>query len=342
MNLVRRIIRSGKFQRLAMCIAWWTGLVNLFYLLNRKAKRVIVFHNVLPDAMFKDDSTNCASCNVSKFKRIIDMVARRFRFSTDFNDPGTVTITFDDGLLNQYEIAGGILRSKGDIPAVIFASGKTLKARSPLDCTFDDQFLFWSSYAPMSALAKFAGEHIESRGAFWGILRGRFAADSVAKGENVWNELNDIYAFEALYDSLDPEFRRLRLSGVGEVEIADMKRRGWKLGWHTESHYPLSSLSDEEARKEIEAPSDEFRNVPFCFPYGERRSVTSRDIRLAEECGYSMAFNCSNDPVDNLGRYFAMRMTLPDNRIQLDCMLSGFKYFLDTGRLMAVVNDVGY
>lgn len=337
-RLIPRIMHSVKLHKVIMYLAFYTGVTNMFYFLNRRAKRIIVFHNVLPDAMFRDDMTNCASCSVSRFSRIIDMLRSRFKFSTDFDDSSTLTITFDDGLLNQYEVAGAILRDKGNIPAVIFTSGKSLRARSPMECSADDQLLFWCAYAPLWALNMFRGEgkdEIVSRGDFWcKTLRPAYASDIDSRGLSVLKKVDEIYPFSTLYSSLDKKFLRLRMTGLDEKSIADMKDRGWKLGWHTDSHFPLSALSDEEARKEIAPPSDDFKVVPFCYPYGEVESVSRRDIEIAKEIGYPMALNCSMRPEDDTGRFFNIRFTLPDNEVELHYALSGLKYFVESGRLL--------
>lgn len=38
--------------------AYWTGIDALFYWLNRKAKRIVTFHNVLPQGLWRKDLAN--------------------------------------------------------------------------------------------------------------------------------------------------------------------------------------------------------------------------------------------------------------------------------------------
>ena len=85
--------------------AYYSGLCALFYWLNRKAKRIITFHNVLPDAMFRGGVANGVSTSLSCFEKILDECRKRFEFSTDLFDAKTLTITFDDGYRNQYSTA---------------------------------------------------------------------------------------------------------------------------------------------------------------------------------------------------------------------------------------------
>lgn len=333
-SLMYGVLSRGRVRRALMIVAYRTGVVHLFYWLNRQAKRVIVFHNVLPDDLYEDNVLNCASCSVSKFETIVNEVSRKFRFSTDFNDSKTVTITFDDGLKNQWLIAGRILKER-NIPAVVFGSGTALAARRPIDCTMDDQLLFWSTYAPQSALETFARGVVKSRTYFWcKYLRPAYARDASAKGRLVWGELNEIFSFNALYASADQDLIKLRMLGLEQSDIDAMETCGWKMGWHTFSHYPLSSLDDKDAEREIKPTSEDMLSIPMCFPYGERMSVSMRDIKLAEQCGYPSALNCSNKAEDDLGQFFSIRMTLPQDRIGIHCMLSGFLYFLESGRLL--------
>lgn len=108
--------------KLVAIIAYWTGLDALFYWLNRKAKRIITFHNILRDEIWREGVANGVSNKLSDFERIVDECAKRFGFSTDLSDAKTLTITFDDGYRNQYTTAFRSLQKRA-IPAYVFVSG---------------------------------------------------------------------------------------------------------------------------------------------------------------------------------------------------------------------------
>jgi hypothetical protein len=57
------------------------------------------------------------------------------------------------------------------------------------------------------------------------------------------------------------------------------------IGWHTWSHPDLTTLSDEEIRKEITPP---FPMQTFAYPYGR---YNDRVIQLVKEAGYKYAFS---------------------------------------------------
>jgi len=62
---------------------------------------------------------------------------------------------------------------------------------------------------------------------------------------------------------------------------------GCKLGWHTWSHPDLRRLSDEEIRRELDAP-DWMPRDAFAYPYGD---FDERVIGLVKEAGYGKAYS---------------------------------------------------
>lgn len=60
-----------------------------------------------------------------------------------------------------------------------------------------------------------------------------------------------------------------------------------RLGWHTWSHPDLRRLSDDEIRRELDAP-DWMPRDAFAYPYGD---VDDRVIGLVKEAGYGKAYS---------------------------------------------------
>ena len=151
-------------KRIMAFLCYWLGLDNVFYLLNRRAKRIITFHNVLPrELMYELPKAGCMDTD-SEFKRIIEEMGNRFKFSTDLMDANSATITFDDGLVSQYEIAGEILRAQ-NIPAIVFVAGDAIGA-TPETTLVTDRLIVWTYFAPDNAVKMAFGE-IMPREALW-------------------------------------------------------------------------------------------------------------------------------------------------------------------------------
>jgi peptidoglycan/xylan/chitin deacetylase (PgdA/CDA1 family) len=75
------------------------------------------------------------------------------------------------------------------------------------------------------------------------------------------------------------------LAATGLVEI----------GAHGINHLPLSRLDEDPARREMEVSAARIRDeigrnaAHFAYPYGDRGSVTTRDVALARRCGFETA-----------------------------------------------------
>ena len=67
-------------------MAYWAGVDAVFYWLNRRAKRIVTFHNVLPDEIWRGGLANGVSNRLSDFVRIVEECRKRFPISTDLLD----------------------------------------------------------------------------------------------------------------------------------------------------------------------------------------------------------------------------------------------------------------
>lgn len=317
-------------------LAYWLGVDLFFYWLNRKANRVVAFHNVLPDEclMAKDRGGICF--RASEFRAAIRELKKHFSFSVDQEDDSTLTLTFDDGYLNQYEMAAQILQEEGNIPAILFVSGSLIGSKGYENCLVIDKILQWQKLVPLETAEKLFGRSFGSRMELWSeALLPAFAADAEQKGRGLLASLEAVYAIDRSISERDPEFVRLRFDGVTSEQIADLRRRGWKVGYHTYSHYPVSRLPDEEARKELTPADPEMLKVPFAYPYGNEDFVSERDERIVESLGYPCAYSCGAEMTGRYGRrFFLCRMMPPIDKYRLHFELSGVRHFLKYKKLL--------
>ena len=103
----------------ALC--YWTGVDALFYRLNRGKVRTVTFHNVIPDSLCEGMKTLPVAWRASVFRWMVHE-ARRFLGDC-------LAVTFDDGYLNQYEVAPKILSEEGISTATVFVAGDVLNAK---------------------------------------------------------------------------------------------------------------------------------------------------------------------------------------------------------------------
>lgn len=321
-------------------LAYWLGLIELFYWLNRRAKRILTFHNVLPDELFIKGIANGVSNRLSDFEKIIDECSRRFRVSTDILDANTITITFDDGYKNQYTTAFKSLRVRG-IPAYIFVSGECLAGRSL--CV--DLLTHWISGVPQgryvckAPLAREIEINDKNRSRIWSkILWPAFLADADNFGKNVIDACDGAYSIERILAELPCKYREERLTGVTREQCCEMRKVGWKVGWHTKSHYPLKYLDSERLKRELDAP-EEFRDTCFSYPYGNSAEVGDFAIEIVRSYGYPCAVSNTNIEAANKSLYFLPRMSLPVGRHRLHFRLSGLEYFIKHRRLLPIVEE---
>lgn len=325
-DFIRRFLKRVKAERMLAICGYYLGIDAVFYWLNRNAKRIITFHNVLPEPLFRDDGTNGVSCSDIDFKNIISEVAKKYRFSTDIGDSRTATITFDDGYLNQYEVAAKILHEMGEIPAIIFVAGDLVNVSNPHHALVIDKLLFWKSYVPIEILH----DHFRmkaSRSDYWkSRIRPLYAQDYETRGNCAFNSLNAIYDIGKVFDKLPSELKRLRLTGISSLELQELSNRGWIVAWHSKSHYPLALLKKEEVKEEL-TPSEDFDKSVFSFPYGEMTSVSKKNIAKVQQLGYRCAVSNICAEHDCHSQWFLPRLSLSSDKIRLHYELSGFKYF---------------
>ena len=321
-------------------VSWWTGVVHFFYFLNRRRKRIITFHNVLRDVLWREGMANGVSCNESEFREIVKECGRRFGFSTDLFDASTLTITFDDGYQNQYSTAFRVLREL-NIPAYVFVSGGL--DDKPLVI---DRLLVWVAEVPDGRYVfDFNARHHElvledkaSRREAWiKTLWHLFIDDNDTKGNGLLATLDALFPLTEIRHRLPPDYWTERCTGISEDELSEMRSAGWKVGWHTANHYPLGRLSDEEVKEELGAPPI-FMDVCFSFPYGGDQTVDDRSLEAVKRAGFPCAVSNTTVSRNNSSRWFMPRMQLVADRYLLHFQLSGLHHFLKYRKLLPMID----
>lgn len=321
--------------------AYYSGLTNLFYYLNRKAKRIITFHNVMPMGLLPDGIRVGIVDTDDDFAKIVSEVRKHFAISNDLSDSASATITFDDGYKNQVEIAGKILKEMG-VPAIIFVSGQILNNSDADKALVVDLLMHWVYLAPDGEYhlsPEFGMDAFRlgrDRDDTWQhVIWPAFNMDCKSKGRRLLEMLDNQFAIKDILSRCNPEYVRLRLCGISDIDISEIKQKEWTIGWHTFSHYPLSRLSGKELQNEICKSPNYMKSEVMSYPYGELKSVNCECVKLAENT-YPSAV--SNVPFKNQlsCRWFLPRYTLINNKYLLHFELCGLKNFIKTRRLLSV------
>jgi len=313
-------------RRLAVVGAYWFGMDALFYRFNQQAKRIVTFHNVLPDDLVQCSDSVGLTLSASEFTSIIDEVSRRFYCSTDFDDARTCTITFDDGYLNQYEVAARILSRRG-IPAVIFVAGDVIGKSCPEDALVVDKLILWCQHAPDERARKAFGVFSSRYELFYRYVEPAYMQDVERRGLTVVEKMDREYPFSQLLDEMNPQWRQLRLTGISREQLDRLRQSGWSVGWHTRSHFPLSALDEHFLSEEFDAPMWIDRVVPLSFPYGTLRLVGPRATGVAQAMGFKrVVYNDSFE--GGVPECAYSRMTLSEDFYLLHYELSGLKHFM--------------
>lgn len=328
-------------------ICYYTGVIKFIYKLNRNRKRIITFHNILTDNVFESNVANGVSNSLSQFKIIINEISKYFGFSLDLEDPKTATITFDDGYLNQIEIAAPYLISK-NIPAYLFISGQLLPKddKNSEICVIEraltvDLLMHWVSYAPGDKYDITINGKVNSfelndnnRLNVWSnIIWPAFLDDKTTKGICLMEKLNKLYPIKKIIDSLPQEYVKQRLGSPTAKQIDTLVSNGWQIAWHTYSHYPLAHLSYNEKLKEI-TPDYRIKSKIFSYPYGGVAEVDNESLSIVRKLGYDSAVGNINTYNKMSSKWFRSRMTLSSNPILIHFELSGLKYLLKYGSLL--------
>jgi peptidoglycan/xylan/chitin deacetylase (PgdA/CDA1 family) len=308
----------------------WTGIVALFYILNRKRRLILTYHNVIPDEFFDDALHLGVSHRVSEFRSQLDLIKSRFKVTTDFfsEDDETCIITFDDGYQNNV-LAAHYLEQNGErgvffIPVEPVISKKTLTI---------DRVLLWFSYVPVG-IYYVAGETFrvvdggrrEAFSSFYAMMR-----HNIALWDKVPELLDACFPFADL-KKLPERYVTLRFRPMLSEDLTRLRSAGHLIGCHSWNHRPLASLSDTEMRADFEAcdaHNDLFNVTAYSYPFGDTDEIDERAIQLCKSFGYRVAVSNVSDQGPH--NFMALpRESLPqeENRYILDAKLSGLESFI--------------
>ena len=107
-----------RIEKILAVVSYFSGFDAVCRFLTRGRKRVIMYHNVLPESLMRKDVANSFTTSEAEFRRDIRYFKGKYGISNDMNDAERVAISFDDGFKSQGEIVcSSLLLSSASLPS---------------------------------------------------------------------------------------------------------------------------------------------------------------------------------------------------------------------------------
>jgi len=318
-GLLARVADAAGLARLADAARGWRGLLVLNYHRVGNPGNTLFDHD-LWSATAEDFEQQVRflkkNFDVVGLGALDDLLVRRSR-------ERAVMLTFDDGYLDNYELAFPALRTHG-VPAVFFVTTGFLD-RGPL--AWWDEIAWMVNRSPRSSLSlrSWLAEPVTwvngHRSAAIGRLLKTFKSlptkETAVFLEDVAQETGSGRAAKSVADGLWMNWDHVR----------EMVRGGMSIGSHTVTHPILSRVDDEQLRFELTESKrrlEEELSIPIdsiSYPVGQPDSFNARCWEVAEQAGYRWAFSYYGGFIPELANRFDLKRTA----IELDCCLPTFR-----------------
>ncbi|MBY0238442.1 MAG: polysaccharide deacetylase family protein [Burkholderiaceae bacterium] len=257
--------------------------------------RILEKHDPLvgnePDvAVFREHMKMLADCfNVLPLHQAMQALQQRRM------PPRAVCITFDDGYRSTYELALPVLQ-EFNLPATVFVTSGYV----------DNHESMWNDRI-VEAVRSVSGDTLDMRDAG----AGRYRLGSVAERCGAVHELTQqakylppperMALIERLESATGASTQPLMLSSD---MVRALHHAGIEIGAHTVSHPILTSLSDQEALREMvesKTALEAITGAPvryFAYPNGKAGlDFDQRHVMMARQAGFDAAFTTAPGPV---------------------------------------------
>jgi peptidoglycan/xylan/chitin deacetylase (PgdA/CDA1 family) len=219
-------------------------------------------------------------------------------------------ITFDDGYLDNYELALPVLRELG-VPAIFFIPTQAI----------DERALGWWDLIAY-VLKKCSRPEITLQGERLPLAD----RDALKVRLQRWMKLRSAAESRGLVADLaracevalpDPE--RCGRELMSWEQVREAAARGVAIGSHTHSHRVLATLDPATQREELRRSKTELEGRlgrpvrTLAYPVGGYEHFNVETQRLARECGYEAAFSFHTGINTSLDPFDIRRLSAPDD-----------------------------
>jgi peptidoglycan/xylan/chitin deacetylase (PgdA/CDA1 family) len=281
----------------------------------REYLTVVTYHGVLPpNYEVKDRWQDGHLVSTDMFRQQLHYLKSHYNvispedlyaclLGNDRVHPGSVLLTCDDGLLNNVTDMLPILKEEG-LSCLFFVTTASL-------CPTLTMFWLEELYLmlklgrggaiqiPIDAMANYSipGDIEQRRAVWWQLVKELSKVDHQTR-QSLIDNLRVACGLPKDWKSVfikDPMLRR-RFFVLSPSKLKVLLDAGMTLGSHTCTHPVLALLPSQlswheikESRRELEQ-SLGIRVWALAYPFGDPRSVTERELVLAERAGYRCAF----------------------------------------------------
>ena len=309
-------------------IAFYSGIIWLFYRVNRNRQRILVFHHIIPDNLINDSFEQQIVCSSqSHFERLVEIVNKRFEVTTQIGKTNSAIITVDDGY--RAALTADVVLSKFGNNAYFFLPISNVNG-GPL---WNDKIMGWIAYVP-------TGEYVIAGQTY--CLNSQSSRQKAYKAITNFIYTND-YNYSSIIEQLElicpfdklnisEEYKNIRFRGLTQDEITQIKQNGHKIGGHSINHDVLSLLQTEKLKHDFQRCSTQINKLFNCdlyaYPFGHKRHVSIECIKECAGSGFSAAV--MNEYVPNETQYTLSRIKISHytSIYEIDAELSGFKQWL--------------
>lgn len=271
---------------------------------------IITYHGVLPAGYKSVDSDLDGNLVTTEaFREQLRFLSSRYHITRpeefrNWRETGrtlprcAVLLTCDDGLQNCLDMAPILQEMK--LFCLFFVTGASL-LQTPAMLWHEELFLMFLA-APDTFTLQVLGEDSsvtgrhQKRRLWWNLVQKLSRFDMNERKTAIEDIRRQLHLSEGWRSKFLEESGARRFLLLNSVEMRHLAASGMSIGAHTMSHPWLPQCSMELAWHEISACrktiEHELRQEVWAmaYPFGSAGSVTSREIMLAKQAGYSCAF----------------------------------------------------
>ena len=282
------------------------GLFNLCKPFLNKKLMIFNYHRIFEPPLNTEFDEGVFAHSANIFQEQLIFLKKNFTILSEFEliellsnrtelPYSAVCITFDDGYIDNYELAYPILKSL-NIPATFFIpcnqiNGTTAPWWDQVSYMMKKsdllEFMFNGEIFSKSANAYLMSKNINK------VLR-IFKNCEKNDVEKLLHELS-----QSCNVSL-PSASFFKQQFMSWDQIKELSENGMSIGSHTLNHNILSKMSDSEQKFEIETSKSEIENkieseiYSISYPVGGKTAFNSTTKKLVQEAGYKLGFNFIN------------------------------------------------